>query len=107
MNTSVARSQRPFPQDLRYYLRRWMIVFVVITVVPGLIMFPPAGRGIWYIPGLVVMGLLEGAVGGLLFVGMQHRWNPRDSRVVRIRNRIAAMIIVAVGSLWVNFTIPS
>jgi hypothetical protein len=105
MNTAVAQTQKPFQQDLRYYLPRWMIIFVVITLIPDLMMFPPTGRGIWYIPGLVLIGLLEGAAGGLLFVGMQHWWNPRDSRVVRIRNRMAAMIIVAVGSLWVNFTI--
>jgi hypothetical protein len=107
MNTAVARTRKPIQQELRYYVPRWMLVLVVITLIPQLILFPPAGRGFWYIPGLVLMGLVEGAVGGLLFVGMQHWWNPRDSRVVRIRNSVAAWIIVGVGSLWVNFAISS
>src|ERR1700733_5102451 len=57
--------------------------------------------------GLGSHGPRGGAVGGLLFVGMQHWWNPRDSRVVRIRNSVVAWIIVGVGSLWVNFAISS
>lgn len=48
------------------------------------------GRGFWYMPGSVLMGLVEGAFGGLLLVGMQRWWNPKDSRVVRIRNSVAA-----------------
>jgi hypothetical protein len=103
MNTAVGETQVPFRQDLRYTLPRWMAILVVMTLIPQLIMFPPAGRGLWYIPGLVLMGLVEGAFGGLLFVCIQRWWNPRDSRVVRIRNSEAACIIVAVGSLWVNF----
>jgi hypothetical protein len=107
MNTAVAETQKPFRQDLRYTLPRWMAILVVITLIPQLIMFPPAGRGLWYIPGLVLMGLVEGAFGGLLFVCMQRWWNPRDSRVVRIRNSVAAWIIVAVISLWVMTAIYS
>jgi len=101
MGAAVAQTRKPIQRELRYYLPRWMAILVVITLIPQLIMFPPAGRGLWYIPGLVLMGLLEGAFGGLLFVCMQRWWNPRDSRVVRIRNSVAAWIIVAVGSLWV------
>jgi hypothetical protein len=107
MNTAIAETRKPIQQEIRYYLPRWMAILVVITLVPQLIMFPPAGRGFWYIPGLVLMGLVEGALGGLLFVCMQRWWNPRDSRVVRIRNSVAAWIIVAVGSLWVMTAIFS
>ena len=67
MNTAVARTRRPIQQELRYYVPRWMLVLVVITLIPQLIMFPPAGRGFWYIPGLVLMGLVDGAFGGVLF----------------------------------------
>jgi hypothetical protein len=56
---------------LRYYLPRWMAAFVVITLIEQLAMFPPAGRGFWYIPNLVFFGLIEGAFGGLVFVGLQ------------------------------------
>jgi len=94
-------------QDLRHYLPRWMAILVVITLVSQLIMFPPEAYGFWYIPGLVLMGLVEGAFGGLLFVCMQRWWNPKDSRVVRIRNSVAAWIIVAVVSLWVMTAIYS
>jgi len=107
MNSAVAQTRKPIQQELRYYLPRWMIVLVVITLIPQLIMFPPMGRGLWYIPGLVLMGLLDGAFGGLLFVCMQRWWNPRDSRVVRIRNSVAAWIIVAAVSLWVMTAIYS
>jgi hypothetical protein len=107
MNTAIAETQKPFRQDLRYYLPRWMGVLVVITLIPQLILFPPAGRGFWYIPGLVLMGLVEGAFGGFLFVGMQRWWNPKDSRVVRLRNSVVAWIIVGVGNLWAMTTIFS
>jgi heme/copper-type cytochrome/quinol oxidase subunit 4 len=107
MNTAVAETRKPIQQDLRHALPRWMLVLVVITLIPQLIMFPPAGRGFWYIPGLVLMGLVDGAFGGVLFVVMQRRWNPNDSRVARLRNSVVAWIIVAVGSLWVNFAISS
>ena len=107
MNVAVAQTRKPIQQELRYYLPRWMLVLVVITLIPQLILFRPAGRGFWYIPGLVLMGIVEGAVGGLLFVGMQHWWNPRDSRVVRIRNSVVAWIIVGVGSLWLMTVIYS
>jgi hypothetical protein len=107
MNTAVAETRKPIQQDLRHALPRWMLVLVVITLIPQLIMFPPAGRGFWYIPGLVLMGLVDGAFGGVLFVVMQRWWNPNDSRVARLRNSVVAWIIVAVGSLWVNFAISS
>ena len=64
---------------------------VAITLVPQLIMFPPAGRDIWYVSSLVLIGLGEGAFGGFLFVGLQRWWNPRNSRVIRIRNYVAAL----------------
>lgn len=100
VNNSAAETQSSFQQDLCYYLPRWMGVFVVVTLVPQLMMFPPMVRGFWYLPGLVLMGLVEGAFGGLLFVGMQRWWNPRDSRVVRIKNYVAAIMVVGVGSLF-------
>jgi hypothetical protein len=106
MNTQITEGPKPIRQDLRYYLTRWMAVFVVITLIPQLIMFPPAGRG-WNIPSLVVIGLVEGAFGGLVFVCLQRWWNPKDSRIVRIRNYVAAGIIVGVGSLWVMTAIYS
>jgi hypothetical protein len=63
MSTAVAQIRKPIQQDLRHYLPRWMAVFVVITLIPQLIMVPPVGRGFWYIPGLVFIGLMEGAFG--------------------------------------------
>jgi heme/copper-type cytochrome/quinol oxidase subunit 4 len=101
MNTAVAQTRKPIQQELRYYVPRWMLVLLVITLVPQLIMFPPAGRGFWYMPGLVLMVLVAGAFGGLLFVSMQRWSNPKNSRVVRLRNSVVAWILVAVGSLWV------
>jgi hypothetical protein len=47
MNTAVAETRKPIQQDLRHALPRWMLVLVVITLIPQLIMFPPAGRGFW------------------------------------------------------------
>lgn len=100
MNTVVLQSRKSFKQDLRYYLPRWMAVLVVVTLIEQLAMYPPAGRGLWYIPGLVLAGLIEGGFGGLVFVGLQRWWNPKDSRVVRIRNYVAATVIVGVSGLW-------
>jgi hypothetical protein len=100
MNTAVAQTRKPFQRDLRYYLPRWMAVLLAITLIPQLMMFPPTDRGLWTIPSLVLIGLLEGTFGGLLFVGLQRWWNPRDSQVVRIRNYVAALVIVGVGSLF-------
>lgn len=99
MNTAAVQSRSPVLQDLRYQLPRWMLVFVVVTLIPQVMMFPPAGRSFWYLPSLVLIGLLEGGVGSVLFVGLQRWWNPKDDRVARIRNYLAATVIVAVGSL--------
>jgi xanthine/uracil permease len=107
VNTAVVQSPRPIKQDLRYYLPRWIAAFVVITLIEQLAMFPPTGRGLWYIPNFVLAGILEGAFGGLVFVCLQRWWNPNDSRVVRIRNYVAAGIIVGVGSLWLMTVIYS
>jgi len=76
-----------------------MVVFVVIALIQELTTFPPTGWGLWTIPGLILIGLLEGAFGGLVFVGLQRWWNPGDSRPRRIRNYLFAGIIVGVGSL--------
>ena len=103
----AAQTPKPFRQDLRYYLPRWIAALVVITFIEQLAMFPPTGRGLWYIPSLVLAGVLDGTFGGLVFVGLQRLWNPRDSRVVRIRSYVAAGIIVGVGSLWVMTAIYS
>ena len=100
MNATVSEASKPLQQDLRYALPRWMAAFVVITLIEQLAMFPPTGRGLWYVPSLVVIGLVEGAFAGLVFVCLQRWWNPRDSRVMRLRNYVAAGIVVAVGSLW-------
>jgi hypothetical protein len=100
VNAAVAQTPKPLQQDLRYYLPRWMAVFVAITLIPQLLMFSPGGRGVWYIPSLVVIGLVEGAFGGLVYVGLQRWWNPKHSRPRRIRNYLFAGIIVGVGSLW-------
>jgi xanthine/uracil permease len=107
MNAAAAQTPKPIQQDRRYDLPRWMLVFVVITLIPQAIMFPPAERGLWYIPSLVLIGLLEGAFGCLLFVGLQHWWNPRESRVARIRNYVAATIVIGVGSLFAMTAIYS
>ena len=104
MNTVVAQARKPFHHDLRYALPRWMAGFVVITLIEQLAMFPPAGRGFWYIPNLVFFGLIEGAFGGLAFAGLQ-RLNPKDSRPGRIRNYLFASMIVGVGSLLAMTTI--
>jgi H+/Cl- antiporter ClcA len=77
-----------------------MAVFVVIALIQELTTLPPTGWGLWTIPGLIVIGLLEGAFGGLVFVGLQRWWNPDDSRPRRIRNYLLATIIVGVGSLF-------
>jgi hypothetical protein len=106
MNTAVAQTRKPFQQDLRYYLPRWMAAFFVFSLIQELMLFPSTGRG-WNTPSLVVIGLVEGAFGGLVFVCLQRWWNPKDSRVVRIRNYVAASIIVGVGSLWVMTAIYS
>lgn len=53
MNTAVVQSPRPIKQNLRYLLPRWIAAFVVITLIEQLAMFPPAGRGFWYIANLV------------------------------------------------------
>ena len=107
MISTVAQTPKPIQQDLRHYVPRWMAVFVLITLIPQLTMFPPAGRGFWYIPNLVFFGLIEGAFGGLIFVGLQHWWNSKDSRPRRIRNYLLASIIVGVGSLWAMTAIYS
>ena len=106
MNAAVDQGPKRIKQELRYQLPRWMVVLVVITLIPQLIMFPPAGRGLWYIPNLVLVGLIEGAFGGLVFVGLQ-RWNPKDSRPRRIRNYLFAGIIVGVGGLFAMTAIYS
>ena len=93
------QTRKPFQQDLRYSLPRWMVAFVVIALIQELTTPLPMDRGLWTIPSLVLIGLIEGAFGGLVFVGLQ-RLNPRDSRVARIRNYVAAVMVVGVGSLW-------
>jgi hypothetical protein len=70
-------------------------------------MFPPTGRGLWYIPGLVLAGLLDGTFAGLVFVGLQRLWNPNDRRVVRLRNYVAAVMMVGVGGLLAMTAINS
>jgi xanthine/uracil permease len=107
VDVAVAKTPKPLQQDLRYYLPRWIVAFIVITLIEQLAMFPPARRGLWYIPNLVLAGILEGVFGGLVFVCLQRWWNPKDSRVVRIRNYVAAGILVGVGSLWVMTAIYS
>jgi hypothetical protein len=77
-----------------------MVVFVVIAVIQELTTFPPTGWGLWTIPGLILIGLLEGAFGGLVFVGLQRWWNPGDRRSGRIRNYVFAIMAVGVGSLF-------
>jgi xanthine/uracil permease len=105
MHAAVARSPKPITQDLRYHLPRWIAALVVITLIEQLAMFPPTGRGLWYIPSLVLAGVLDGTFGGLVFVGLQRLWNPKDSRVVRLRNYFASVMIVGVGSLLVAVAI--
>jgi H+/Cl- antiporter ClcA len=100
MNTAAAQTRKPFHRDLRYYVPRWMAVFVVIALIQELPTLPPTGWGLWTISGLIVIGLVEGAFGGLVFVGLQRWWNPGDSRPRRIRSYLLAGIIVGVGSLF-------
>jgi H+/Cl- antiporter ClcA len=99
VNATIPQPRQPFRRDLRNYLPRWMVVFVVIAVVQELTTLPSTGWGLWTVPGLILIGLLEGAFGGLVFVGLQRWWNPGDSRPRRIRNYLFAGIIVGVGSL--------
>jgi hypothetical protein len=107
MNTPLTEGPKPIQQDLRHTLPRWMAVFVVITLIQELTTLPPTGWGLWTMPRLVLIGLLEGAVGGLVFVGMQRWWNPKDNRPRRIRNYLFATIIVGVSGLWVMTAIYS
>jgi H+/Cl- antiporter ClcA len=108
MNTAVAaQTRKPIQQDLRYQLPRWMVVFVVIALTQELTTIPPTGWGLWTMPALIVIGLVEGAFGGLVFVGLQRWWNPGDRRSGRIRNYLFASIIVGVGSLWAMTAIYS
>jgi hypothetical protein len=107
MSAASSQATRPIQQDLRYYLPRWIAAFVVITLIEQLAMFPPTGRGLWYIPSLVLAGLLNGTFAGLVFVGLQRLWNPSDGRVVRLRNYFAAVMIVGVGGLSVMIAINS
>jgi len=100
MSAAVAQTRKHFQQDLRYCVPRWMAVFVIITLIQELVMSPPKLQVIWTIPSLVLICLLEGAIGGLLFVALQRWWNPRDSRVVQIRNYVAAIMVVGVGRLF-------
>ena len=79
MDSTVVQNPKPIQQNLRYYLPRWM----------------------------VVIGLLEGAFGGLVFASLQRWWNPRDSRVMRIKNYVAAIMIVGIGSLVMMTAINS
>lgn len=105
MNATVAQTRKLFQQDLRYQLPRWMVVFVVIALIQELTTIPATGWGLWTIPALIVIGASEGAFGGLVFVGLQRWWNPRDSRPRWIRNYLFAAIIVGVGSLFAMTTI--
>jgi hypothetical protein len=101
-NTSggqAAQTTKRAQQDLRYQLPRWMAAFVVIALIQELTTIPPTGFGLWTIPALIVIGLLQGAFGGLVFVGLQ-RLNPADSRPRRIRNYLFSTILVGVGSLF-------
>jgi len=107
MNAAVGESRKPVQQDAGYYLPRWIAVFVAITLIPQGIMVPPTVKDIWYTPSLIFIGICEGTLGGLLFVGLQRWWNPRDSRVVRIRNYVAAGTSVGVGSLLATTAIYS
>jgi xanthine/uracil permease len=107
MNAAVAQTPKALQKDLRYYLPRWMAAFLVVTLIEQLAMFPSTGRSLWYIPSLVLAGLFEGTFAGLVFIGLQRVWNPADRRVVRIRNYVAAVMIVGVGSLLVMTAINS
>jgi H+/Cl- antiporter ClcA len=100
VNATITQTRKPFRQDLRYTLPGWMVVFVVIALVQELTATRPTGWGLWTIPGLIVIGLLQGAFGGLVFVGLQRWWNPGDSRPSRLRNYLLVGIIVGVGSLF-------
>jgi hypothetical protein len=77
-----------------------MVVFLAVTLIQELTVLPRSGHGLWYIPSLVLIGLLEGGFGGLVFVGLQRWWNPLDRRVVRIRNYVTALMVVGAGSLF-------
>jgi hypothetical protein len=99
MNAAVTQRPKPIRQDLRYYVPRWMVFFLAITLIQELTTLPPIGHGLWSIPNLILIGLSEGAFGGLLFVGLERWWNPRDCRAIRIRNCLLAVMAVGVGSL--------
>lgn len=63
MPSAVVQIRKSFRQDLRYYLPRWMAVLVAMTLIPDLILYPRAGRRIWYIAGLILIALVEGTCG--------------------------------------------
>ena len=105
MNVAVAQRPKPIQEDLRYHLPRWMVVVAAIVLIQELTAFSSTGRGVWTLSDSVLIGLLEGAFGALVFVGLQRRWNPKDSRVRRIRNYVFAIMAVGVGSLFMMTTV--
>ncbi|HEY6619132.1 MAG TPA: hypothetical protein VIY68_06295 [Steroidobacteraceae bacterium] len=101
MNASVTQTRKPFRQELRYYLPRWMAVVLAITLVQDFTTATLTEQSFWSLPGLVLIGLLEGAFGGLVFVGLQRWLNPNDSRPRRLRNYLVAIMVVGIGS-WLT-----
>jgi hypothetical protein len=76
-----------------------MAVVVAITLMQQLTTATANEQSFWSIPGLVLIGLLEGAFGGVVFVALQRWLNPNDNRVRRIRNYVVAIMAVGAGSL--------
>jgi hypothetical protein len=100
MNIALAATQKPVLQDLRYYVPRWMIVFLAITFIQELTTLPPVGQGLGHMLSALLIGLSEGAFGGLFFVGLQRWLNPQNTGAKRIRNYFVAIMTVGVASLF-------
>ncbi len=98
MNRAVAETRKAVQQNLGYHVPRWIVVFLALTFIQELTT-TQTGHSLWHIPSVLLVGLLEGAFGGLVFVGLQRWLNPRDSGAKRIRNYFVAIMAVGVGSL--------
>jgi hypothetical protein len=61
----------------------------------------------WSFLTSVASGLVDGAAGGSIFVVLQRWWNPKDTRVMRLRNYLIAIMFVGVASLFAMTAINS
>jgi H+/Cl- antiporter ClcA len=80
--------------QFRYYLMRWVAIGVALELVNVLII-PPTSQDPWYVPCLVAIGLVFGAIGASVFLWLQRARNARNSRVQRVANAVAAATVAS------------